>query len=71
MLDQITRKIRAYLVARSLLNAGLGIAVALGLWAMNVHFAFITAEQNGGQLFGLLSGHHGAFGRNCSAWLRR
>ena len=41
LLDQITRKIRAYLVARSLLNAGLGIAVALGLWAMDVHFAFI------------------------------
>jgi predicted PurR-regulated permease PerM len=41
MLGQITRKIRAYLVARSLLNAGLGIVLALGLWAMNVHFAFI------------------------------
>jgi AI-2 transport protein TqsA len=41
LLEQITRKIRAYLVARSLLNAGLGIAVALGLWAMDVHFAFI------------------------------
>lgn len=41
MLGQITRKIRAYLVARSLLNAGLGIVLALGLWAMDVHFAFI------------------------------
>jgi AI-2 transport protein TqsA len=41
MLGQITRKIRAYLIARTLLNAGLGIAVALGLWALNVHFAFI------------------------------
>jgi AI-2 transport protein TqsA len=41
LLDQITRKIRAYLVARSLLNAGLGIVLALGLWALNVHFAFI------------------------------
>jgi AI-2 transport protein TqsA len=41
MLGQITRKIRAYLIARSLLNAGLGIVLALGLWALNVHFAFI------------------------------
>lgn len=41
MLGQITRKIRAYLVARSLLNAGLGIAVAVGLWVMDVHFAFV------------------------------
>lgn len=41
MLGQITRKIRAYLVARSLLNAGLGIVVGLGLWAMDVNFAFI------------------------------
>lgn len=41
MLAQITRKIRAYLVARSLLNAGLGVVLALGLWAMDVHFAFI------------------------------
>jgi AI-2 transport protein TqsA len=41
MLGQITRKIRAYLVARSLLNAGLGIALALGLWGLNVRFAFI------------------------------
>jgi AI-2 transport protein TqsA len=41
MLGQLTRKIRAYLVARSLLNAGLGIVLALGLWALDVHFAFI------------------------------
>jgi AI-2 transport protein TqsA len=41
MLGQITRKIRAYLVARSLLNAGLGIVLAVGLWALNVHFALI------------------------------
>ncbi len=41
MLGQITRKIRAYLVARSLLNAGLGIVVALGLWFLDVHFAFV------------------------------
>ncbi len=41
LLGQITRKIRAYLVARSLLNAGLGIVLALGLWGMDVHFAFV------------------------------
>jgi AI-2 transport protein TqsA len=41
VLTQITHKIRAYLVARTLLNAGLGLVVALGLWALNVHFAFI------------------------------
>jgi predicted PurR-regulated permease PerM len=41
MLGQITRKIRAYLIARSLLNAGLGIVLALGLWGLNVRFAFI------------------------------
>ncbi len=41
MLGQMTRKIRAYLVARSLLNAGLGIVLALGLWGLNVRFAFI------------------------------
>jgi AI-2 transport protein TqsA len=40
-LTQITHKIRAYLVARSLLNAGLGLVLALGLWALDVHFAFI------------------------------
>jgi predicted PurR-regulated permease PerM len=41
MLGQITRKIRAYLIARSLLNVGLGIVLALGLWSLNVRFAFI------------------------------
>jgi AI-2 transport protein TqsA len=41
MLAQITQQIRAYLIARTLLNAGLGVVLALGLWALNVHFAFI------------------------------
>lgn len=41
VLAQITQKIRAYLVARTLLNAGLGVVLALGLWALDVHFAFI------------------------------
>jgi AI-2 transport protein TqsA len=37
----VTRKIRAYLVARTLINAGLGVVVALALWALDVHFAFV------------------------------
>jgi AI-2 transport protein TqsA len=41
VLAEITYKIRAYLVARTLINAGLGVVLALGLWAMHVHFAFI------------------------------
>jgi predicted PurR-regulated permease PerM len=41
VLSQITRKIRAYLVARTLLNAGLGIVVGLALWALDIHFALI------------------------------
>ena len=41
VLTEITHKIRAYLVARTLLNAGLGLVLALGLLALNVHFAFI------------------------------
>jgi AI-2 transport protein TqsA len=40
VLAQVTHKIRAYLIARTLINAGLGVVVALGLWALNVHFAF-------------------------------
>lgn len=41
MLAQVTRQIRAYLVARTLINLGLGLVIALGLWALNVHFALI------------------------------
>jgi predicted PurR-regulated permease PerM len=41
VLAEITRKIRAYLIARTLLNAGLGVVLALGLWTLDVHFAFI------------------------------
>ncbi|HZW33910.1 MAG TPA: AI-2E family transporter, partial [Isosphaeraceae bacterium] len=41
VLGEITYKIRAYLVARSLINAGLGVVLALGLWAMHVRFAFV------------------------------
>lgn len=39
ILAQVTRKIRAYLVARTIINLGLGLVVALGLWALGVHFA--------------------------------
>jgi predicted PurR-regulated permease PerM len=39
MLTQVTRKIRAFLVARTLINLCLGMVVALGLWCLNVHFA--------------------------------
>jgi predicted PurR-regulated permease PerM len=38
-LDQVTRKIRAYLIARTIINLGLGLVVALGLWAFGVNFA--------------------------------
>jgi predicted PurR-regulated permease PerM len=41
VLGEITYKIRAYLVARTLINAGLGVVLALGLWAMHVNFAFV------------------------------
>ncbi len=41
MLAAVTRKIREYLVARTLINLGLGLVVALGLWFLNVHFALI------------------------------
>jgi AI-2 transport protein TqsA len=39
MLTQVTQKIRAFLVARTLINLCLGLVVALGLWCLNVHFA--------------------------------
>ena len=41
MLTAVTRKIRDYLVARTLINLALGLVVALGLWCLNVHFALI------------------------------
>ena len=39
-LSLITQKIRAYLIARTLINAGLGIVIGVALWALDVHFAF-------------------------------
>jgi AI-2 transport protein TqsA len=41
MLTAVTRKIGDYLVARTLINLGLGLVVAFGLWCLNVHFALI------------------------------
>ena len=39
VLSLITHKIRAYLIARTLINAGLGMVIALALWALKVQFA--------------------------------
>ena len=39
ILKLITRKIRSYLIARTLINTGLGIVIALALWALGVQFA--------------------------------
>ncbi|WP_165250061.1 AI-2E family transporter [Paludisphaera soli] len=39
ILDQVTRKVRAYLIARTLINLGVGLVVALGLWLLGVNFA--------------------------------
>ena len=39
ILDQVTRKIRAYLIARTIINLGLGLVVAFGLWVLGVNFA--------------------------------
>jgi predicted PurR-regulated permease PerM len=41
IIAQVTHKIRAYLLARTLINAGLGVVFALALWALDIHFAFI------------------------------
>jgi AI-2 transport protein TqsA len=39
VLALITFKIRTYLIARTLINTGLGIVIALALWAFGVQFA--------------------------------
>jgi predicted PurR-regulated permease PerM len=39
ILTQVTRKIRAFLIARTLINLGLGLVIATGLWCLSVHFA--------------------------------
>jgi AI-2 transport protein TqsA len=38
-LASLTRQVRAYLVARTLINMALGAAFALALWVLHVHFA--------------------------------
>ena len=38
ILEQVTRKVRAYLIARTLINLGVGLVVALGLWLLGVNF---------------------------------
>jgi AI-2 transport protein TqsA len=39
-LADLTRRIRSYLVARTLINIGLGVVVGLVLWALKVRFPF-------------------------------
>jgi predicted PurR-regulated permease PerM len=39
MLAQVTRKIQEFLLARAIINLGLGLVVAAGLWLLNVRFA--------------------------------
>ena len=39
-LASLTQQVRAYLVARTLINLGLGIVIALALWTLHVKFAF-------------------------------
>jgi predicted PurR-regulated permease PerM len=39
VLDEVTRKVRAYLIARTLINLGVGLTVAVGLWFLGVNFA--------------------------------
>jgi predicted PurR-regulated permease PerM len=36
----LTRQVRTYLVARTLINMGLGVVIALALWGLGVRFAF-------------------------------
>lgn len=38
-LEEVTRKIRAYLVARTIINLGVGLVVAAGLWLLGINFA--------------------------------
>jgi AI-2 transport protein TqsA len=40
ILGRLTRQIRAYLVARMLINLGLGVVLAIALWVLNVKYAF-------------------------------
>jgi predicted PurR-regulated permease PerM len=39
MLTNLTHQMRAYLIARTLINFGLGLVIGLALWLLNVRFA--------------------------------
>jgi AI-2 transport protein TqsA len=39
-LTNLTRQVRSYLVARTLINLGLGVVIAVALWGLGVKFAF-------------------------------
>lgn len=39
-LARLTRQIRAYLIARTVINIGLGAVIALALWMLGIKFAF-------------------------------
>jgi AI-2 transport protein TqsA len=39
-LSSLTQQVRSYLVARTLINLGLGVVIALALWGLGVKFAF-------------------------------
>ena len=39
-LANLTQQVRAYLVARTLINLGLGVVIALAFWALKVRFPF-------------------------------
>ena len=41
ILEQTTRKIRAYLIARTIINLGVGVVVAFGLWLLGINFAIL------------------------------
>jgi predicted PurR-regulated permease PerM len=76
-IGNVTRKIRDYLIARTVINAGLGVFVALVLWGLGLHFAFILGLIAGlmnfvpyiGQVIGgalptlIALGQTGSFGR--------
>jgi AI-2 transport protein TqsA len=75
-LSSLTQKVRAYLVARTLINLGLGVVIALALWALHVRFAFALGMFAGltnflpylGQIIGgglptlIALGHSGSIG---------
>jgi len=75
-LSSLTRQVRAYLVARTLINLGLGLVIALALWLLHVQFAFALGMFAGltnfipyvGQVLGgglptlITLGHSGSIG---------